>query len=100
MGGEPAGPVDRSEHANAFWEQRVDAIRMLTGRIERDGGPLIRTDEMRRAIESLGAQAYDELSYYEKWVRAMTLLLLEKGVITTAELGEKLAEIDAREEES
>lgn len=97
MGGEPAGLVDRSEHASAFWEQRVDAIRELTRKVERDGEPLIRVDEMRRTIEGFGAEAYEELSYYEKWIRSMTSLLLEKGVITTEELGNKLAEIDARE---
>jgi hypothetical protein len=98
MGGLPAGPVDTSEHASTFWEQRVDAIRELTRKIELDGRPLIRVDELRRAIESLGAQAYDELSYYERWIHALSALLVEKGVLTTAELGRKLAEIEAREE--
>ncbi len=98
LGGEPAGPVDTSEHASAFWEQRVDAIRELTRRIRLNGEPLIRVDEMRREIEGLGAKAYEELGYYEKWIRAMTSLLLEKGVISTEELGKKLAEIEAREE--
>jgi hypothetical protein len=97
MGGEPAGPVDTSEHASAFWEQRVDAIRELTRGVELDGQPLIRVDEMRRAVEGFGAKDYEELSYYAKWVRAMTALLLEKGVISTEELGGKLAEIEARE---
>ncbi|HXF34227.1 MAG TPA: hypothetical protein VN603_06605 [Candidatus Acidoferrales bacterium] len=97
LGGEAAGPVDRSEHASAFWEQRVDAIRELTRAAKLDGEPLIRVDEMRRTIEGFGTEAYEGLSYYEKWIRAMTSLLLEKGVITTEELGNKLAEIDARE---
>jgi hypothetical protein len=97
VGGDAAGPVDRSDHEKAFWEQRVDAIAMLTRKLRRDGEPLIRTDELRRAIESLGAQAYGELSYYEKWIRGTATLLLEKGVITTDELGAKLAEIEARE---
>lgn len=98
LGGEPAGPVDPHDHDHAFWEQRVDAIRTLTGRISRDGNPLIRVDEMRRVIESLGEKNYNELGYYEKWVTALTTLLLEKGVIHTDELGRKLAEIERREE--
>jgi hypothetical protein len=97
LGGEEAGPVDRSEHANAFWEQRVDALAMLTRKVHRDGKPLIRIDELRRQIEGLGTEAYAELSYYERWIRGTTNLLLEKGVITAEDLGKKLAEIDARE---
>jgi hypothetical protein len=97
LGGEPEGAVDPHDHDHAFWEQRVDAIRALAGKIKRDESPLIRVDEMRRVIESLGATAYNELGYYEKWVTAMTTLLLEKGVISVDELGRKLAEIEARE---
>jgi hypothetical protein len=97
LGGEAAGSVDTREHASAFWEQRVDAIRELTRKVEVGGEPLIRVDEMRRTIEGFGAEAYEGLSYYEKWIRAMTSLLLEKGAITTEELGKKLEEIDARE---
>jgi hypothetical protein len=97
LGGEAAGPVDRSEHPEAFWEQRVNAVAMLTRKVRKDGQPLIRIDELRREIESLGATAYEELSYFEKWIRGTTSLLLEKGVITTEELGRKLAEIDERE---
>jgi hypothetical protein len=54
-------------------------------------------DELRRGIESLGAQDYDRLSYYERWMASITANLIEKGVITVDELGRKLAEIEARE---
>jgi hypothetical protein len=97
LGGEAAGPVDRTEHDSAFWEQRVDAIRELTRKVDLGGEPMIRVDEMRRTIEGFGTEAYESLSYYEKWIRSMTSLLLEKGVISTEELGKKLAEIEARE---
>jgi hypothetical protein len=94
LGGLPAGEIDRSEHQNDFWEQRVDALQRALGLLD---PPLVRTDELRRAIEGIGAQAYDRMSYYERWITAITEVLMEKGVITVDELGRKIAEIEGRE---
>ena len=93
MGGLDAGPVDRSEHDYAMWEKRVDAIVKVLSTPDRK---LLSTDELRRGIEELGPGVYDELSYYERWISSATNLLLEKGVITVDELGEKMAEVEAR----
>ena len=80
MGGLPAGPVDPgAEHDYAPWEKRVDAILRLLGDPKRG---VITTDELRRGIEELGPGAYDEMSYYERWIASITNNLLEKGVIT------------------
>src|SRR3546814_6649593 len=54
---------------------------------------LITTDELRRCIEELGPGAYDEMSYYERWIASITNNLLEKGVITVDELGRRMAQI-------
>ena len=43
----------------------------------------------------LGAEAYDRLGYYERWMASMTNLLLEKRIIEVSELGERMAEIEA-----
>jgi hypothetical protein len=93
MGGSPAGPIERSEHDPAPWEKRVDAIlRLLTDRQRR----VMSVDELRRGIEGLGPGAYDELSYYERWIASITEILLEKGMITVDELGRKMGEVEAR----
>ena len=94
LGGLDAGPIDRTEHQNDFWEQRVDALMRALGSLD---PPLVRTDELRRAVEGLGTDAYDRLSYYERWIEAITTVLLEKGAITVDELGAKLAAVEARE---
>jgi hypothetical protein len=94
MGGLPAGPVDRAEHDYALWEKRVDALMMLLGSQKRG---IIKVDELRRGIEQLGPGAYDEMSYYERWIASITNTLLAKGVVTTDELGRKMAEVTARE---
>jgi hypothetical protein len=91
MGGEPAGKVERTEHDYADWERRVDAINMLC----RMGG-LYTLDEMRKNIESLPPQAYNEMAYYEKWVSSIAQTLIQRGVITSDELGRKLEEVERR----
>jgi hypothetical protein len=91
MGGAPAGPIDRHEHDLAPWEKRVDAILRLL--IAKD---LLTLDELRRAIEELGPGAYDELSYFERWIAAIANLLVEKGVVEVRELGEAIATAQAR----
>lgn len=96
VGGEAAGTIDRSEHQNDFWEQRVDALMRALGTLD---PPLVRTDELRRAIEGIGADAYDSMSYYERWIAAITEVLLEKGVISVNELSAKIADIEQREAE-
>jgi hypothetical protein len=96
LGGLPEGRVERSEHDHAPWEKRVDAILQLLADKDRR---LIRVDELRRGIESLGAAAYDRLSYYERWIAAIANILIEKGVFTVDELGRKMAEVQARRDD-
>jgi hypothetical protein len=83
MGGLPAGPVERHEHDPAGWEKKVDAIlRLLLAK------KVMELDELRRGIEELGPGAYDELSYFERWIASISNVLLEKGVLHVQELGE------------
>ncbi len=95
IGGLPAGPVERSEHDCVLWEKRVDALQVLLADKKRQ---LLKVDELRRGIESLGAKAYDEMTYYERWIASITGILIGKGVITSDELGRKMAEVEARAE--
>lgn len=91
MGGLPAGPVERTEHDYAHWEKRVDALMVLLSRQK-----LLRVDELRRQIESLPPDAYDKMTYYERWIAAITRVLLERGVLTSDELGRRMAEVQAK----
>ena len=91
MGGLPAGKVEPTEHDYPDWERRVDAMVQLLR-----GGGRITVDELRKNIEALPPQAYDQLSYYEKWISSLTQTLIQRGVITTAELGRKMEEVEKR----
>jgi len=95
MGGQPAGPVQRTEHDYAPWEKRVDALLMLLSRKDKR---LMTVDELRRNIESLGADAYDTLTYYERWIHSIAQTLIQRGVITIDELGRKMADVEQRHE--
>ena len=91
MGGLPAGSVERSEHEYADWERRVDAMAVVLQRKRR-----LTVDERRRAIETLAPEAYDSLGYYERWVVALGQTLIQRGVLTSAELARKMLEVDKR----
>ena len=85
----------RQEHDQEPWEKRVDAIlRLLVGK------GVITLDELRRGIEELGPGAYDQLSYFERWIASIANLLVEKGVVGVEELGEAIASAQARRAEA
>ena len=95
MGGAPAAKVDRAEHDYEEWERRVDAMMMLcvgiTGKQR-----LMTVDELRKNIEALAPETYDRTAYYEKWITSITQTLIQRGIITTAELARKMEEVSRR----
>ena len=96
MGGLPAGKVERTEHDYADWERRVDALMVLLSGI-RGGRKLMTVDEFRKNVEAIGPDAYEKMSYYERWVTSITQTMIQRGVITTEELGRKMQEVQSRE---
>ncbi len=93
LGGLPAGPVDRSEHELAYWERRIEAMISLCF----TKGVLKDVAQLRQGIENLGSDAYDKLSYYERWAASMALLLKSEGVVTDDELAAAMARIGTAE---
>ena len=95
MGGLPASAVEPTEHDYALWEKRVDALMVLLSHKDRR---LISVDELRRNIESLGPEAYDKMSYYERWIYSISQTLIQRGVITIDELGTGIEKAQAHGE--
>ncbi len=93
MGGQPAGPVERSEHDYSLWEKRVDAMLALLAGKDRK---LMTVDELRKNIEAIGPKAYDEMRYYERWIHSIAQTLIQRGVVNIEELGRKMADVEAR----
>ncbi len=75
-------PVDPEDDAppDAFG-RRVDALRQLLAR-----RGLMTVDELRRSIEAIPEEEYHALGYYERWLRGISTLMAEKGVVLPEEL--------------
>ena len=91
VGGLPAGPVETHAHDMSIWEKQIDAVR---GVIAAKG--LIKTDENRRYVEQLGHDAYERLSYYERWTASLMRALVDKGVLTQDEIDQRVALVRRR----
>jgi hypothetical protein len=97
MGGLAAEPVKPSEHDYAPWEKRVDALLVLLA--NRKPAPLMTVDELRKNIESLGPDAYDKMTYYERWIHSIAHTLIQRGIISIDELGRKIAAVQERHQQ-
>lgn len=93
VGGAPAPAVVKDEHQHVLWERRVDAMMMLLTHPSRK---LLILDELRRNVEALGPGAYETMGYYERWIAAITAAMIDRGVVSSEELGRKMAQVEAR----
>ena len=87
-GTEGFGSVDTRESAEPFdadWEARVYGLAtlLLAKRV-------FNVDEFRDAIERLPPARYLQASYYEKWLAAIEILLVEQGAIEPPALDEAI----------
>jgi nitrile hydratase len=78
LGGNPrfrCTPVEPEEDGppDAFGK-RVDALRQVLAQKK-----LMTVDELRRGIESIPEEEYFALGYYERWLRSIAALMVEKG---------------------
>jgi hypothetical protein len=94
IGGLRSGSVSTYEHEHVLWEKRVDAMMMLLHHPKR---ALLTTDELRKNIEALGPEAYTKMGYYERWISAIANTLVERGVISSEELGRAIEEVAKRD---
>jgi hypothetical protein len=84
------GPINPEQNEPVFhydWERRVLGVA-----IAGFGGGWYNSDQLRHAMERMGAVAYLSTSYYEHWLSMLETLLIERGAITRQEL-------DARREQ-
>lgn len=91
LGGTEAGAVDLAEHDHALWEKRVDALRAIAS--ERG---FFTVDGLRRALEDMGEEAFESMTYYERWIAATTQNLLEAGAFTVDELNARMDAVRGR----
>ena len=85
-------PIDRAEHELEDWELTADALmQSLTG------GGVMTVDELRRGVESMERWRYEHASYYDRWITSIEKILVEKGVLTGAEIDARVAALAAAE---
>lgn len=83
MGGRPAGALDLTEKDPSFFDQRVDALyALLTGHHKQ----VFTMDQVRRTVESMSEEDYASFTYYERWLHAIALLMIEHGIASQKEL--------------
>jgi hypothetical protein len=82
MGGQTGfGPIpvdDDGRFFQADWEATVYA---LVRALQQRGVINRQFDELRDAIERIPPAEYLTMSYYERWLRAVEMLLAEKGLL-------------------
>ena len=91
LGGTPAGAVPQAEHELQLWEKRIEALLVLLTRRK-----ILRIDENRRGLESLGGELYHSLTYAERRILAISNNLILKGIVSVDELAAKIADIEQR----
>ncbi|KAK9812957.1 hypothetical protein WJX72_006391 [[Myrmecia] bisecta] len=90
LGGVPDdAPLDLAEPPVAFWHRQTHALLTM---LSRKG--LITVDELRRATEGLPEAAYNSMSYYQRWTSSISVICLERGIITQKELDDALGYLD------
>jgi nitrile hydratase len=74
-------PVEHDEAPPDAFGRQVDALRQVLAQKK-----LMTVDELRRGIESIPQDEYFALGYYERWLRSIALLMVEKGVVAKEDL--------------
>ena len=93
LGGLDAGPIDTEVTQAKPWEKLAVVVGNALGA---KGAKIVRTDEVRRVREEMGAELYNRLGYFEKGIESLRRLLVEKGVIDQHELERCMAETAKR----
>ena len=65
----------------SFWEREIHALLVFLVKNKK-----LTVDELRRAVEALEPEMYNTLSYYERWTAALCALLIERAIITRADI--------------
>jgi nitrile hydratase len=73
--------VERDEAPPDAFGKRVDALRQVMA-----GLKFMTVDELRRGIEQMPAAEYEAATYYERWLTSIAAILVEKGLVTEADL--------------
>ena len=85
--------IPKEETLKQPYEERTDALLLLLSAADRG---LLNVHAMRRASEQFNHEDYLQLSYYDRWLRAMVALCIEEGVFSKGEWLIKRKQVERR----
>ena len=85
--------ISQTELPKRPYEERADAILLLLSAV---GKGLLNVHAMRRASEQFNHEDYLQLSYYDRWLRAMVALCIEERVFSKEEWLIKRKQVERR----
>ena len=85
--------ISQTELPKQPYEERADAILLLLSAVDKG---LLNIHAMRRASEQFNNEDYLQLSYYDRWLRAMVALCIEEGVFLEEEWLIKRKQVERR----
>ncbi len=91
IGGHDAGGIVANDHDFELWEKRVDALMVIAS-----SKGYFTVDGLRRVLEDMGEDAFENQTYYERWVQSVNQNMLEAGAYSISELGLKMEAVKAR----
>jgi nitrile hydratase len=86
-----SGAIDKTPHSLSDWEIVADAVSQAIG-----AKGIRNNDENRRAREDMDPAEYLNATYYERWVASTETILIEKGLLTKAEIDSEVAAFESR----
>ena len=87
--------ISQTELPKRPYEERADAILLL---LSAAGKGLLNIHAMRRASEQFNHEDYLQLSYYDRWLKAMVALCIEERVFSKEEWLIKRKQVERRSE--
>ena len=107
------GTATRTARSLGELHQRLETIDKAQANIEKLSGNVLSLQDILSNKQTRGAfgeiqlndlvrkalppDAYDRMNYYERWVTSITQTMIQRGLITTEELGRKMADVEKRD---
>lgn len=88
----PINPETDEPLFHAAWERRAFAITLAMGAYG-----AWNLDMSRHARERVNPAVYLASSYYQHWLRGLEVLLVEKGLLSEAEIEARITELQQQE---
>ena len=95
LGGQSGHSMLGYHRNEPVFKDRWEATVFTMVRASAQAGAYTNIDQFRHAVERIDPKAYLEHGYYGRWLGAVETLFVEAGILTTAEITERAAQLGA-----